>query len=342
MAKENIGAIGIDLGTFTSDIAIVERGSSELINLTKFPTLVDEGPESYMKRIVPVVNGMKNAYDGEICALGIGIPSWSGVEEAIMNSPNMKKFNGFKILGAFRLMLPWLEMKVVGDNDANVAGFAEEGYGNHHGAKEGIAGYTLGGGVGFYAFVLDPDTGKLFMLTGRKKRAGEGGHRAVPPPPGAPERKCGCGYQYCVEAGASANAVIFYAQHALSSGKPTLITEKVRQDVNYNERKSILTQVTPIHVEQAANDGDEAALQILDWLSWSLAHGIRGVIQDFDPVIFTISGGMSHWKGLIREIRKKLRTLDGVVPCREVKVVASTLENPGILGPAAMALYKFA
>ncbi len=260
-------AIGIDLGATTSPLGIVFHNSRRILRFTKFPTLPEKGPEDYVKRIAKNLNGLGELYcqnylGRKILGVGLGIPSWNGEKKMIMNSPNMPLFNDFPLIDALEKACPQWEGEIRADNDANVAGDAEVLFGGWEWSGQGINVFTLGGGVGFGGYVYDSETDRLIKVTGEHYRGGEGGHIPIPHPPGAPERKCGCGYSFCLEAYASATAVTEFAKMAITPEAGSLIDNMVAWDSSYDRSKRRIDQVNPLHVEQAAAENDKRALEI--------------------------------------------------------------------------------
>ncbi|MCX6789670.1 MAG: ROK family protein [Candidatus Gribaldobacteria bacterium] len=344
MQKIEVGAaIGIDIGAIGTKLAIVSRGSCRLFDSTYVPKIENEIPEHYIGRLVSAIKMLKSYYkiasdDKELLGVGLGIPSWNGEKKMVANSPNMEFLNDFPLVEALEEVFPQWEEKIVADNDANVAGDAEVMFGGWEGSERGINVFTLGGGVGFGGYLYDPTSDKLIKVTGAHYRGGEGGHIPIPHPPGAPKRKCNCGYDDCLEAYASATAVMNFAQMAITPQTGSLIDVMVAQDPVYDRSKRRGDQVTPLHIEKAAKIGDNRALEIQGWLAFALAHGMRAMNQIFDPGLFIICGGMSRWTAAIRQARTILHSLPGVVPNKGVRVCSSRLKNAGILGAAALVL----
>jgi len=335
-------AVGIDLGTFSCPVGIVNQ-KGEIAAQDVLPISPGLKQTKFLELLSAAIVRLAKPYKDNIGGVGLGIPSWDGHQQKIVNAPNLPQLEGVALTQELAKHLPpWLTEKIIADNDANVALDAERFFGNHQGAEEGIMFFGLGGGVGFAAYILDPTTGRLVKSLGRRMRAGEGGHIDNVAPATAPKRICGCGYEHCLEAHASATAVIGYAIWAidnhLSGVASTSIANKVKEDDSYNSEASLQGQVTPLHVELAAKGGDRIALKILEWVARSLARGMRTQIQNYDPTVIVISGGLSKWTAMISRSIEHLRGLKGVVPTTEAIVTASKLKNAGVLGAAAQVL----
>jgi len=337
-------AIGIDFGGTNTKVGVVEKGG-EILTSKEFPTLPERGPEDFIKRLSEIIATFKRSYGKEIIGIGAGIPSWDGEKKQIINPPNLPGFHQFSFCQRLEEVFPEWKGKILADNDANVSALAELLYGGWPEAKRGIIVLTLGSGIGFGGYIFDPKTSSLVKITGARYRGGEGGHIAIPLPPGAIKRKCGCGCEYCLEAYASATAISDFAKIAIKkmcAGEgETEIVKVIQESPEYDPSKPLLCQVNPRHVEEAARLGDREARQILFWSSFALAYGIRSFIQLFDPGIVVLTGGVSRWKELVEKTKSILKTLPGVVPVADTKVEVSRLKNPGILGAASLIFEKY-
>jgi len=101
------------------------------------------------------------------------------------------------------------------------------------------------------------------------------------------------------------------------------------------QAQELVNHIEPLHVNLAAREGDEVALELEEQTAQALAYGIRNVTQIFDPVIVVLAGAMRNWKDMVEKAERIYRNMLGVVP--PVQVGISKLDNAGILGSAAMA-----
>jgi predicted NBD/HSP70 family sugar kinase len=128
---------------------------------------------------------------------------------------------------------------------------------------------------------------------------------------------------------------------ALAHGQKSLIFGKIKSDEDIKpkllsgEPQELVKYIEPLHVNLAAQDGDDIALQIEDQTAQALAYGIRNAAQIFDPAIIVLTGAMRKWDSMVQKAENIYKNLLGVVPAVEIGV--SKLENAGIVGSAAMA-----
>jgi glucokinase len=330
----DIQVIGIDLGATTTKLAIV-GSDGKLKSDIKVVETVDD-PKEFMKNVKATINELIN---DKVKAIGLGIPSWDGLNEVIQSSPNMRSYEGVSVSG--ELQDEFKNLKVIADNDANVAADGERRFGNWK--KGTLIVYTLGSGIGGGVILCIKD--RYIKWQGDTFKGAELGHVSIPVPSGRKSRLCGCGHIDCFEAHASATAVrdesAKMAMMALAHGKKSLIFDKIRSDQNVKhkllsgEPQELVNYIEPLHVNLAAKDGDEIALQIEDQTSQALAYGLRNAAQIFDPAIIVLTGAMRKWDSMVQKAENIYKNLLGVVPTVEIGV--SELENAGIVGSAAMA-----
>lgn len=336
MAGINDKVIGVDLGATTTKLAVVSA-SGQLKSEIKVVDTVED-PKEFMKNLKATI---KELLDSNVKAIGLGIPSWDGERQVIGHSPNMPKYEGLAV--GKLLEKEFKGLKVIVDNDANVAADGERQFG---GWDDGtIVVYTLGTGIGGGVILFLKEQKRCVKWQGDKFRGAELGHVSIPVPSGRGSRFCGCGHIDCLEAHASATAVREEGKKmvlmALARGKRSLILDKVKADESLKsklitgEPKELVEYIEPLHVNQSAQEGDEIAIQLEDQTAQALAYGLRNAAQIFDPSVIVLVGAMRKWENMVRKAEFIYKNLLGVVPA--VKIGISKLENSGILGSAGMA-----
>ncbi|MTI94088.1 MAG: ROK family protein [Firmicutes bacterium] len=251
--------VGIDLGG-TNIAGGLVNGNGKLLEKIETPTLSERGSALVIADIVKLCK--KLASREQVRAVGIGFPGFVDSRGQVLFAPNL----GWQDV----LLTPALEsqlgLPVRVANDASVAALAE--------ARAGVTSefasslfLTLGTGVGG-GIVID---GKLW--NGSRGAAGEVGHMVV----GESLHNCGCGKNGCLEAFASATALVQYAAH-LMENRPSVLP------ANPDARA----------VFAAARQGDEVASMAVERLIHYLALGIVNLINIFDPDAVAIGGGLAR------------------------------------------------
>ena len=195
-------------------------------------------------------------------------------------------------------------LEVAVENDANAAAVGEHCFGAARGVDHFLC-VTLGTGIGGGCYV----GGRLNH--GARCFANALGHVCVV----ADGRPCFCGLKGCVEAYASAAALVGYAGSGYESAKAVI---------------------------EAANAGDRTALDAVRTLARYLAMGISSAVQVLDPELVILSGGLVQSNPtLIEEFTRELRSRVIVPEQRGLRVAVSTLGyHAGVLGAAAVAMER--
>ena len=197
------------------------------------------------------------------------------------------------------------------DNDANCAALGEFLAGAAKGTRSAVM-MTLGTGVGG-GIVLD---GHIY--DGVNHAGAEIGHTVIQ----SGGVLCTCGRRGCLEAYASATALIRMAK------------EKAEKEPN-----SLLAQADKLDgltIFTLADQGDRAAQEVIDTYLFYVAEGITNVVNIFQPDVVVIGGGIcGQGERILAPLRRQVAA---DVFCKQVSVpdiVIATLGNDaGLIGAA--------
>jgi glucokinase len=310
--------IGIDIGgTKVAAGAVDEQGgiiaSARRDTPSHDPTQIEE-------TIADVVRELQATHDVE--AVGIGAAGFVDASRStVIFAPNLAwRDEPLRKAVEARCGLP-----VVVENDANAAAWAEARFGAGRGQKYLVM-LTLGTGLGG-GLVID---GQLYR--GRLGVAAELGHITVEPG----GRRCGCGGRGCWERYASGRALVREAQE-IASLSPAIASRLL--DLAGGRPEAI----TGLAVTEAAQDGDEGALEAFRVVGTWLGHGMAAMAAVLDPGMFVLGGGVSAAGELLRE--PAMRTLQERITARayrEVPTVRIAELGPeaGIVGAADLARHR--
>jgi glucokinase len=109
---------------------------------------------------------------------------------------------------------------------------------------------------------------------------GEAGHMTIEPD-GA---LCGCGNNGCLEACASATALVNAAERLVAAGKAP----------GLSELKNGSSALTALSIAKAARLGDKDALAIYAQTGRSLGIGLAGLINIFNLPLYVVGGGVAE------------------------------------------------
>ncbi|HEY2471022.1 MAG TPA: ROK family protein [Terracidiphilus sp.] len=266
-------SVGVDLGGTSLRIAAYTPGIGVLDSLL-LRTRLEAGP---MAVVEDMCDGIRRLIDRfskgrEFAGIGVGSPGPLELPAGrLHHPPNLPGWDGFPLLAE---MENRLQRVVVLESDANAAALAEYELGIGRELEiESMCMLTLGTGVG-NGIILD---GKLWH--GSTGMGGEAGHMTVYPE-GA---LCGCGNNGCLEACASATAIVNAAERTISLGKAPGLSR-------LKERKSTLTAQL---IADAAQHGDPDARAIYAETGRSLGICVAGLINILNLPLYVIGGGVA-------------------------------------------------
>ena len=204
-------SIGVDLGGTNLRIAAVSS-QGELLEKVTLGTKVALGRDHVINEMCDAIQRLSGKYKetGKLLGAGIGVPGIIDMQTGMLRkSANLPGWEDYPVRAEIerRLRSSNKEVRVVLENDANVAALGEQWLGAARGVPN-MAVVTLGTGIGG-GIVLG---GKIWH--GMNGMAGEFGHVTVEPE-GHP---CGCGSRGCAEQYASASAIVRLAREAIASG----------------------------------------------------------------------------------------------------------------------------
>lgn len=307
--------LGIDVGG-TKIAAGVVDSEGTILARDQLPT-DSEDPQAIVTAIDKVARQLRAAF--AISAAGVGAAGLVDVDRGvILGAPNLS----YRDLPLRSMLEDRLGVRVIIDNDANAAAWAEALHGAGVGVRDQIM-VTVGTGIG----------GGL-VLGGRLYRGAHGvgaeiGHMVVDPD-GPP---CGCGNRGCWEAMASGNAIGRMARERLVAGRvETSLLERAGGDVG---------SITGALVGDAAVAGDAFARSLVAEAGRMLGLGMASLVNIFDPELIVVGGGAAAGTGelLLGPAREAMgEWIVGRAWRTPVRVLEAALGNDaGIVGAAALA-----
>ncbi|TYB92335.1 MAG: ROK family protein [Kosmotoga sp.] len=312
-------AIGIDLGGTDTKIGIVDENGDILLKKT-ISTKVENGKVDVINRISECVNKLIEEFNNrypEMGLLGIGIGSPGQIDKEngiVLFSPNFPDWRNF---GVVPLIEERTKINAYIENDANSFVLGEWAFGNHKGSNH-IIGLTLGTGVGSGVI----SHGQL--ITGYNGYASELGHMIID----SNGPICGCGSYGCVEAFASATAMIKYANESRKRFPDSLIFESDKINA-----KTIL---------EAARNNDVLATMIFRRMVKALAIATGNFIHIFNPEVIIFGGGISRAGSFLLDAIKqeyKKYTMLSFQDTASIEL-SNLVEDAAIKGASSIVFYR--
>ena len=307
--------IGIDLGgTFIKGGIIDDLGN--IIYSDKIPTESDGGDEKVaanISKLSVMLLDKVGMSASDVVGIGIGVPGMIDSKNGNVIYSNNLHWRDFPIAKKVK-ELTGVNVKIA--NDANVAVLGEVKFGAAK-DKENVIMLTLGTGVGG-GIVCNGE-----LIEGNLSVGAELGHAVIIK--GGEE--CSCSRRGCLEAYASATALIRDTKRAMTSNPDTKMWEI--GSIDKVDGKTAF--------DYAATD--KYAKKIVDDYISNLATGIVNYGNIFRPEVVLLGGGVcAQGDALLVPLQKKVNEeiyAGDLGP--EVKILVATLENSaGILGAASL------
>lgn len=306
--------LGVDLGGTNLRSAVIDREHT-LLSRVATATAAQEGADAVITRLADC---MKKAMEeagvkaSDVRAACVGVPGPLNQKTGVVHStPNMP---GWRMVPLAEILSERSGVETFIENDANCAGWGEYKAGAGRGCNHMMM-VTLGTGIGG-AIILN---GRLHI--GRDGTAGELGHVCIIDG----GRQCGCGAKGCVEAYASATAVVARFKELLDAGWHTPLEGK----------REFLTSAD---IFIAAANGDPVAMKIAEETGHFLGVLASDVAELLNPERCVISGGMIEAGDLLFGAIRRTCLERNEHPGRSMEILPAQLGgNAGLVGAADQA-----
>ncbi len=318
--------IGIDLGGTNIAAGIVDD-TYQIIKKKSVPTLANRPAEEIVADMAALCTDLMQELSlqpADIGCAGIASPGIAdGRTGMVMYSCNLP-FRKTPICAMLSAQTGIAQVRL--DNDANVAAWGEAVAGAARGSTNSVM-ITLGTGVGGGIIINNQ------IYSGFNAAGAELGHIVIE----QNGRPCACGRRGCWETYSSATGLINMTHDKLeecaASGRSTLMSAMLERDGRISGRTAF----------RAAQEGDEAAAEVVDSYIRYLACGLTNIINIFQPEILSLGGGVSGEREnllnpLIPLIRAEQYGADSV-PQTDIRI-AQLGNDAGIIGAALLGMQK--
>lgn len=299
----DIGGTTIKLGLFNLYGVLLEKWEIPTNTADGGVTILDDVAESIFGKMKE--RGIEKE---EVQGIGLGVPGPVNDNGIVQRCVNL----GWGIFDVEKVLREKTGMYVKAGNDANTATLGETWQGGGKGHKNVVM-VTLGTGVGG-GIIVD---GKI--VSGSHGVGGEIGHIHVMDDE---EECCGCGQKGCLEQYASATGIVRMAKKKLQT--------ETRETV-----LSSIPKLTAKDVFDAAKQGDEVALEIVDKVCKILGSALARIASVVDPGIIVIGGGVSKAGQILVDGVTKYYRMRSFFGCKDTRITLAVLGNDaGIYGCA--------
>ena len=310
--------IGIDLGGTNLRTGLVDR-NGKIHHRLSIKTENNADPQTISNQIFYLIDEIINVGAGlkpappNIIGVGLGSPGLVDKKgETILFSPNLPLWRNIPIK---RMVSERFSVPCVLENDANAAAWGEKWVGAGKEA-DSLVMLTLGTGIGGGIIINN----KLWR--GVNNVAAEIGHMVIQ----MDGPKCSCGNYGCIEAYASATALVRRFKELLKSGMPSSLKDA--------------GDVTAKMINDAAFQGDKASLDVIKETGHYLGVALVNIMHVLNPEVIVLTGGMiGSGDLLMNPIKQVIKEKAFEASAKETKIVFSQLGNDaGIIGAAGCLL----
>lgn len=307
-------AFGVDIGGTTCKIGFFDT-SGVLLDKWEIKTNTENNGERILSDVAQAVDN-KLAQEGiskdDVQGIGIGVPGPVKTSGIVTRCVNL----GWSVVNVAEELgnLTGLTIKV--GNDANVAALGEMWQGGAKGSRDVVM-VTLGTGVGG-GIIID---GKV--VAGFDGAGGEIGHITVN---NDEIEACNCGQYGCLEQYTSATGIVRVAKRKLDKTSDDTVLRSIEN-------------LTAKDVFDAAKDGDDVALGLVDEVCQILGAALSNIACVVNPEIIVIGGGVSKAGQILLDAIQKHFIESAFHVCRDTKFVLAGLGNDaGMYGGVQMLL----
>jgi glucokinase len=310
-------AIGVDIGGTKIAAGVVDV-EGNILAQTRRATEPDDA-SSIDHAVAEVYAELSQKYD--VGAIGVAAAGFvNSARSTVLFAPNIA-WRDYPLRERVRALIDD-DVRVVVENDANAAGWAEFRFGAGRDVDDMLM-LTVGTGLGG-ALIVD---GKL--VRGAWGVAAEVGHMRVVPG----GHYCGCGHEGCWEQYASGSALVRDAQAAI-------VVDAERGATLLEMAGGNAQDLTGPQITEAAQGGDPLAISLLAQLGRWIGEGSASVAALLDPALVVIGGGVGAAGDLLLDPARKAfsdqLSARGHRPEAEIRL-ASMGNEAGIVGAADLA-----
>jgi glucokinase len=312
--------VGLDVGGSSMKGGVVAEGG-QVLSSVSLPTEAQRGQEFGLERMCETIRAAVAAAGlnmEQVAAIGVATPGTMDIPGGlILDPPNLKPWKNVPVR---QYIQEKFRLPTAFQNDANAAACGEYWLGAGQGVRSMVL-FTLGTGIGCGIVLGD------LVVEGEHSHGAEVGHIIIEM---TQARQCGCGRYGCLEAYASAIAVVKRAQEALAAkGARSALAEVLRTQ----------GELTARDIFDAAAEGDPLAAKIVEDTAYYLAVGATNMMHTINPDMVVFAGGMiAAGEPFLERIRGHVRRLAFPVPAERTLLRYAQLgSDAGFIGAAACA-----
>ncbi len=312
-------AMGIEINVDYIEL-MVTNFAATILWRQKLTSTPEIGQEEIMLRVLNLAKEASvfiQAHKYHLLGVGVGVPGLVDVSNGLLRlAPNLHWVD----VPVRDVLASQFDCPIYVENEANAAALGEYYFGAVRNIKDFIylsAGIGLGSGI-----VIG---GKLFR--GMFGYAGEAGHMTLD----VNGELCGCGKHGCWETFVGPRAVEHRVQRSLAAGAKSILNDMVKGDI----QKIVIDDVL-----QAAEIGDQIAIDALSQVAFYLGIGIANLVNLFNVEVIVLGGALNKASPLIIKDIERVVFENTLAPGREhLRIIPSAHGTDAcIMGAIALVL----
>jgi glucokinase-like ROK family protein len=312
-------ALGIEINVDYIELLVTDFAANVLWRYRQAST-PEVGQEAIMAQVLQAAkqaSAFIQARNSRLLGIGVGVPGLVDVSSGLLRlAPNLRWVD----VPVRDVLAGHFDCPIYVENEANAAALGEYYFGAVRHVQNFIylsAGVGLGSGI-----VMG---GKLFR--GMFGFAGEAGHMTID----INGELCGCGKRGCWETFVGPRAVEQRVRLSLSLGAKSTLHEMAMGD---------LQNIVFDDVVQAAQAGDQIAMDALGEVSFYLGIGIANLVNLFNVEVIVLGGALNMASSLLLKDVERVVFANTLAPGREhLKIIPSEHGTDAcIMGAIALVL----
>ncbi|WP_324720166.1 ROK family protein [Salinimicrobium sp. HB62] len=311
LEENSFYVVGVQLNRFRIRTAIFDNHSSKILELEETPFNIEKEKNvvDHLYRLIKSLIKGSNLPSDKLMGIGVSMPG-------LVSSQEGKNFTYFsseeQSESLQRVLQERLEKPVHFLNDAKSACLAESKFGLAKNRKNVLV-ISMDWGIGL-GIIVD---GKMHQ--GTSGFAGEFGHIPLVDD----GRLCHCGKRGCLETVASGMALTRMVQEGIRAGESSILNKLSPEELEGLQPETII---------EAANQGDQFAINTLSKVGIDLGKGIAILIQLLNPELIILEGKFADAKQFITTpIQQSMNTYCMAQLREKTKIELSSLGKDSVL-----------
>lgn len=294
---EGGAALGIEINVDYIELLLTDFAANALWRY-KQALVPDVGQDVIMAQVLQAAKEaweFIQAHNCHLLGIGVGVPGLVDVESGLLRlAPNLHWVD----VAIKDVLAEHFDCPIYVENEANAGALGEYYFGAVRHVKNFI---YLSSGIGLGSGIVMG--GKLFR--GMFGYAGEAGHMTID----INGEPCGCGKRGCWET--------FVGPRAVEQRVRLLLSLGAKSSILHNIAKGDLKNIVFDDVVQAAQAGDQIAIDALGEVSFYLGIGIANLVNLFNVEVIVLGGALNRASSLLLKDVERVVTANTLAPGRE-------------------------